>query len=48
MMLSIPSGMDLRGPHEKRAHINSMHKRLCAFDYMRKNRVVQFLINGGM
>jgi hypothetical protein len=48
MMLSIPTGIDLRGPLEKRAHINSMRKRLNAFRYMRRNRVVQFIRNGGM
>lgn len=48
MMLSLPSMVDLRGPTEKRAHINSMHKRLGAFEYMRRNKVVQFLLMGGM
>jgi len=47
MMLSIPSGLDLRGTHEKRAHLQSLRKRLDAFRYMRANRVVRFLINGG-
>lgn len=48
MMLSLPSMIDLRGPAEKQAHISSMRKRLSAFEYMRRNRVVQFLINGGL
>lgn len=48
MMLSIPTGRDLRGPAEKRAHVSNLRNRLGAFDYMRRNRVVQFIINGGM
>jgi hypothetical protein len=48
MMLSIPSGIDLRGPIERRANIGNLRRRLGAFEYMRRNRVVQFLINGGL
>lgn len=48
MMLSIPSGIDLRSHTERMAHIHSMRKRLKAFAYMRANRVVQFLMMGGM
>lgn len=48
MMFYLPTGVDLRSPLEKRAHISTMRKRLKAFAYMRANRVVQFLLMGGM
>lgn len=35
MLLSIPTGRDLRGPAEKRAGVASMIKRLAAFRFMR-------------
>lgn len=47
-MLSIPSRIDLRGHSERMAGIHADRKRRSALDYMRRNRVVQFLINGGM
>lgn len=48
MMFYLPTGVDLRSPIEKRAHISSMRKRLQAFAYMKANKVVQFLVNGGL
>lgn len=46
MMLSIPIGVDLRGHAERMAGINVERKRRSAINYMRSNRVVQFLMSG--
>jgi hypothetical protein len=37
MMLSIPTGRDLRGPTEKRANVFNLGKRLAAFRFMRSS-----------
>jgi hypothetical protein len=48
MMLSIPSRIDLRGHAERMAGIHLQRKRRSAIQYMRANRVVQFIVNGGL
>ena len=35
MMLSLPTGLDLRGPTEKRANVVNVIKRLAALRFMR-------------
>ena len=40
--------IDLRGHTERMAEIHSKRKRRSAIEYMRSNRVVQFLMMGGM
>jgi hypothetical protein len=36
MMLSIPTGIDLRGPGEKRANLGNVKRRFDAFRFMRR------------
>lgn len=47
-MLSLPSRLDLRGHTERMAGIHNLRKRRSAIQYMRSNRVVQFIVNGGL
>lgn len=47
-MLSLPSRLDLRGHTERMAGIHTERKRKSAIQYMRANRVVQFIVNGGL
>jgi hypothetical protein len=47
MMLSIPSGIDLRGHPERMAGIHAVRKARAAVKYMRESRVVMFFVNGG-
>jgi hypothetical protein len=35
MLLSIPTGIDLRGPDEKRANLTNVKRRFAAFKFMR-------------
>jgi hypothetical protein len=36
MLLSIPTGIDLRGPSEKRANLSNVLRRMSAFKFMRR------------
>ena len=39
MLLSIPTGRDLRGFGEKRAHVANVMKRFAAFRFMRASGI---------
>lgn len=47
MMLSIPSGVDLRGHAERMAGIHAERKRRGALRYMRDHLLVQLMRIGG-
>lgn len=47
MLLSIPTGVDLRGHAERMAGIHAERKRRSAVNYMRAQKVVMWLMNGG-